>query len=548
MRSNNTRESSRKKNGGRSSQGRRPASRPRGDVGHGIKSGMTVEDLKRLTQERMKAAQAAQSSPVSSAQTTRLNSPLNPKAKPVAPPMSMMQQQQQPKSGMTVQQLKELTNLRYAGAHQPEVNSVVNKAIMSNVAKSHFRDTLGSSSKSERRVNPPPLYTMNLGSPATPSGPLSPRGAQLHKVAGLYRDGTLSGEEKARAKDILIHESISALRNIGNLEIPPPPSSSATTDEPAPSWSPPPASKKSIKSTGSASFFQRGDYEKANNEQNKMVEPPPGMARRPSMTVPWMVAESVLDTPQGGTRKTFGEDGVSAAANARRGSFENAAEFFKFRRRSKSRLDFARDVIQNDVNGQMPGIAEVDSSSSDIFNISEYGSMPKMSPNGAKLRQMAELHRRGSLSHEDKVREKDKMISKSFRGADNMALIGKIKMKMSDRLTKARKSLEGRPPTARSPGKPSGDSDLRPPPGFQSSPPRPNRAGIRRSSGSASRSPTRSENSQISSCLEDRLAEAGKRVATCVANSNMDDFSDAMAELDQLKLEAKVAMKSQQSS
>lgn len=271
------------------------------------------------------------------------------------------------------------------------------------------------------------------------------------------------------------------------------------------------------------------------------------------MTVPWMVAESVLDTPQGSARKTFNVGGddtpPGGGSAARRGSFENAAEFFKFRRRSKSRLDFARDVIQGDGGGgQMPGIAEVDSSSSDIFNISDYGSMPRMSPNGAKLRQMAALHRRGSLSHEDKMREKDKMISKSFRGADNMALIGKIKMKMSDRLTKARKSLEGRPPTARSPGKPAAAAaDVRPPPGFQSSPPRPTRAGIRRSSSSTSKSPTRSETSQISSCLEDRLAEAAKRVATCVSNSNMDDFSDAMAELDQLKLEAKVAMKSQQS-
>lgn len=186
----------------------------------------------------------------------------------------------------------------------------------------------------------------------------------MHKVAGLYRDGTLSGEEKARAKDILIQESISALRNIGKLEIPPPPSSSSI-DEPAPSWSPPPASKKSIQSTGTASFFQRGDYEKANNEQNKMVEPPPGMARRPSMTVPWMVAESVLDTPQGSARKTFNVGGddtpPGGGSAARRGSFENAAEFFKFRRRSKSRLDFARDVIQGDGGGgQMPGIAEVD--------------------------------------------------------------------------------------------------------------------------------------------------------------------------------------------
>ena len=195
----------------------------------------------------MKASQAAQSSSPASTATARLNSPLNPKAKPVAPPLSMMQQQPaQVKSGMTVQQLKELTNLRYAGAHQPEVNSVVNKAIMSNVAKSHFRNTLDSSSTSERKAN---LQPLDLGSPATSSGPLSPRGAQLHKVAGLYRDGTLSGEEKARAKDILIQESISALRNIGKLEIPPPPSSSSI-DEPAPSWSPPPASKKSIQSTG----------------------------------------------------------------------------------------------------------------------------------------------------------------------------------------------------------------------------------------------------------------------------------------------------------
>jgi hypothetical protein len=33
-------------------------------------------------------------------------------------------------------------------------------------------------------------------------------------------------------------------------------------------------------------------------DQNAILAPPPGLSRRPSMTVPWQVAESVLVTPQ----------------------------------------------------------------------------------------------------------------------------------------------------------------------------------------------------------------------------------------------------------
>lgn len=84
------------------------------------------------------------------------------------------------------------------------------------------------------------------------------------------------------------------------------------------------------------------------------------------MTVPWQVAESVLITPQL-SRKTIQEDAPEMAENnpagGRRGSFGNAAQFFRFRRRSKSRLEIARDAEAasaafNDDKSRMPGIHE----------------------------------------------------------------------------------------------------------------------------------------------------------------------------------------------
>ncbi|KDO18972.1 hypothetical protein SPRG_14809 [Saprolegnia parasitica CBS 223.65] len=101
---------------GDTSRGRRaPNARPaRGNgygnqsaiAGTGIKSGMTVEDLKRLTQKRMQEATVG-IAPVIPAEV------ITPKAKPtiavpVVPPPFV------PKTGMTVQELKQLTTLRLA--------------------------------------------------------------------------------------------------------------------------------------------------------------------------------------------------------------------------------------------------------------------------------------------------------------------------------------------------------------------------------------------------------------------------------------------------
>lgn len=54
-----------------------------------------------------------------------------------------------PKTGMTVQELKQLTTLRLASQsvplHQSEITGLVSKAVLTNVAKSHYRDSLRSS-------------------------------------------------------------------------------------------------------------------------------------------------------------------------------------------------------------------------------------------------------------------------------------------------------------------------------------------------------------------------------------------------------------------
>ena len=131
---------------------------------------------------------------------------------------------------------------------------------------------------------------------------------------------------------------------------------------------------------------------------------------------------------------------------------------------------------------------------------------------------------------------------------------GKIKMRMSNRLSRARQSLEKRSisdgnmrPPKGSPPKTSSLDQLSPPPGFVSSR---SGAGIRRSSSLQSSPPpsrpTSTGASQSKTGLEDRLAQAAKRVAACVANSDMEDFGAAMAELDRLKVEAKSIIQSRE--
>lgn len=351
-------------------------------------------------------------------------------------------------------------------------------------------------------------------------------------------------------------------------------------------------------------------------------------------------------------------------AGARRGSFGNAAEFFKFRRRSKSRLELARDLSGNFVsegevipgfpnygtNGAkaMPGIDEsrpdlqdnfsimanadtvsdASSSSSDngsssqgydddeivqitggyddpneiagnfvsFYNATGAGragrdnlsglsnlsippppppppltddedassttssskGLPIMSPNGFRLRKVAELARRGSLSNEDKTRAKDEIIQSSLGiGASNAARI--FSSKMGER--------------------PASVSTSQPPPGFavlSATPPRNTPkatmtktltpgAGIVRSnsiSGAAPKlSPTTTKasggrkvlnggsesgesgpgNNGLS--LEERLASAAQRVADCVGKGDMVGFQKAMEELDWLRNEANSIMR-----
>lgn len=451
--------------------------------------------------------------------------------------------------------------------------------------------------------------------------------------------------------------------------------------------------------------------ENAALDQNAVIAPPPGLSRRPSMTVPWQVAEAVLNTPQtassrkqlqspaphesessnqfgsktptsrlhaaeaaaqlsamslqsngrqrSGTATSVASAGATPppapqglGVGARRGSFGNAAEFFKFRRRSKSRLELARDLSGNFVSdgevipgfsnygsssgGVMPGIDESradlpdnasvlanadtvsdasSSSSSDngsssqgydddeivqitggyddpteiagnfvsfyhatgasrsrdnlsgLSNLSippppppppltddedassttssAKGGLPIMSPNGFRLRKVAELARRGSLSSEDKTRAKDEIIQSSLGiGASNAARI--FSSKMGDH-------RPGGVNTAAAAGASA-------PPGFavlSSTPPRttPKGAmkktlgpgvGIVRSAHKVvgvSAAGADAGSDQARASLEERLASAAQRVADCVSKGDMVGFQNAMDELDWLRNEASSMMR-----
>ncbi|OQR81690.1 hypothetical protein THRCLA_11506 [Thraustotheca clavata] len=373
---------------------------------------------------------------------------------------------------------------------------------------------------------------------------------------------------------------------------PPPPaddSGSFVSSSALPSWSPPPTRAKTIDSRpvslyGQSTFYLQPAATGSDEDLSSIVGPPPGLTRRPSMTVPWQVAESVLHTPQQPTtRKQMEPTNLSqfssqkpqqspprmplhrststaaAAAAAelnmtslvrqksndqppagppslgRRGSFGNAAQMFKFRRRSKSRLDVARDIALMEMNEQerMNSIEEnklrsgsddlgslddvqpytpemvdndfmpmynqrsgvprlnippppppLDDSSDDEYPTSPSG-LPMMSPNGAKLRKVAQLARSGTLSNEDKTRAKDEIIQNSL-GLGALHLL---------------------------------DDELKP-----------------------SKSPVRVGIARTKVSLEDRLAQAAQRVADCVAKGDMVEFNKAMTELDKLRHEANQMM------
>ncbi|KAF1795638.1 hypothetical protein GQ600_5707 [Phytophthora cactorum] len=740
----------------------------------GIKSGMTVEDLKRLTQKRMQ--QTANSNPAtpkasapegfSSARpsTPKINmAVVNATSTPAAvatPPVV-------PKTGMSVQELKQLTALRVASqnvpVHASEVTGLVSKAVLNNAAKSHYRDNLRSSltpgNTPKRSHHTRSSSSTQFGSaqysgfgndlsrshgPSDLSrshGPLSSgssgdvipvrghrsrsRSSQLPNVDSSVNDmpmrysytGGQTPEDYFSAYDFGGGNSTSSqetdpgrgsvddgaipsrnsLLQFQEDSFPPPPpmdESGGFVSTALPSWSPPPARSKKLNASASsgATFYnqQTSYYNIASKDepaaaagagtghaqdQNAVLAPPPGLTRRPSMTVPWQVAEAVLNTPQTNTGRkklvdsdadtssgglnssaaeaaaqrtasssaffgmlssspsTSGGMPLSGGANAaRRGSFGNAAEFFKFRRRSKSRLELARDMSFGDngelagypsygTAGAMPGIAERhgdaedeihedsaseasastsandESSSQDYTDedvvqvtggyddtaeisgsfVSFYNAarqqqsglstlaippppppppmadddddasttsstkgngLPMMSPNGARLRKVAELARRGSLSSEDKTRAKDEIIQSSLGiGASNAArLLATKNEDRGDRVPATAPSVTappGFPGMPRSTPKASTKKMLAP------------GSGIVRSSTAAPSSGATSQKvgTGSNSSLEERLAAAAQRVAECVGKGDMTGFQQAMDELDWLRNEASNLMR-----
>uniref|UniRef100_K3X638 Uncharacterized protein n=1 Tax=Globisporangium ultimum (strain ATCC 200006 / CBS 805.95 / DAOM BR144) TaxID=431595 RepID=K3X638_GLOUD len=759
----------------------------------GIKSGMTVEDLKRLTQKRMQqnaGAAGAPATPVAApvsaaAMAPALQEPLA-SSRPSTPKINIATVNATsgasvvPKTGMTVQELKQLTTLRLASQsvpmHQSEITGLVSKAVLTNVAKSHYRDSLRNSltpsSTPKRgpvaaRGNPSAL---NLA-PEVRGNRSRSRSSTLSKTVeapaeanqmrysysgGQTMEDYLAFDTGADSNSSQENDSYVRPSDEGNSRytfdepsqpslqfdedsFPPPPpldDNGGFVSNSLPSWSPPPAKAKKYAEAGApnrlfvrmqVSFYnQQTSYyniaskeENAALDQNAVIAPPPGLSRRPSMTVPWQVAEAVLNTPQTATnrkqlqspassntesetsnlfsnsaaksssranaaeaaaqlsamnlqmgrqRTGTGSSSSSMAMNpgppsapsqqplsngARRGSFGNAAEFFKFRRRSKSRLELARDLSGNFMSdkevipgfpnygtsgGAMPGIDErrvdlpdnfsvmanadtvsdASSSSSDAGSSSQdydddevvqitggyedtneivgnfaafyhatgagrgrenliglsalsippppppltddednasttssSKGLPIMSPNGFRLRKVAELARRGSLSSEDKTRAKDEIIQSSLGiGASNAARI--FSSKMGDR--------------------PSG-SAAAPPPGFpvlSATPPRNTPkatlmktlapgAGIVRSNSVVGVAPKLSPTTMASrkklisdseaasgaggATLEERLAGAAQNVADCVSKGDMVGFQKAMDELDWLRNEANSLMR-----
>ncbi|KAF1774111.1 hypothetical protein GQ600_8940 [Phytophthora cactorum] len=735
----------------------------------GIKSGMTVEDLKRLTQKRMQ--QTANSNPAtpkasapegfSSARpsTPKINmAVVNATSTPAAvatPPVV-------PKTGMSVQELKQLTALRVASqnvpVHASEVTGLVSKAVLNNAAKSHYRDNLRSSltpgNTPKRSHHTRSSSSTQFGSaqysgfgndlsrshgPSDLSrshGPLSSgssgdvipvrghrsrsRSSQLPNVDSSVNDmpmrysytGGQTPEDYFSAYDFGGGNSTSSqetdpgrgsvddgaipsrnsLLQFQEDSFPPPPpmdESGGFVSTALPSWSPPPARSKKLNASASsgATFYnqQTSYYNIASKDepaaaagagtghaqdQNAVLAPPPGLTRRPSMTVPWQVAEAVLNTPQTNTGRkklvdsdadtssgglnssaaeaaaqltglslqsstrsrvntgappppppssgmlssspsTSGGMPLSGGANAaRRGSFGNAAEFFKFRRRSKSRLELARDMSFGDngelagypsygTAGAMPGIAERHASASTSANdesssqdytdedvvqvtggyddtaeisgsfVSFYNAarqqqsglstlaippppppppmadddddasttsstkgngLPMMSPNGARLRKVAELARRGSLSSEDKTRAKDEIIQSSLGiGASNAARL--LATKNEDRGDRVPATA---PSVTAPPGFPGLDKKMLAP-----------GSGIVRSSTAAPSSGATSQKvgTGSNSSLEERLAAAAQRVAECVGKGDMTGFQQAMDELDWLRNEASNLMR-----
>ncbi|OWZ13464.1 hypothetical protein PHMEG_00013207 [Phytophthora megakarya] len=762
----------------------------------GIKSGMTVEDLKRLTQKRMQQTGGNPATPKTpSSEGFSSSRPATPKinmavVNATSTPAAVATPPVIPKTGMSVQELKQLTALRVASqnvpVHASEVTGLVSKAVLNNAAKSHYRSSLTPGSTPKRshhtrsnsstqfgsaqysgfgndlsRSHGPSDLSRSHGPLSSGSGDVPVRGHRSRSRSSQLPHGDSSmndmpmrysfpsgqtpedyfssydfggGENSTSSQETdpgrgSLDDGTASSRNsllqFPEDSFPPPPpmdESGGFVSRALPSWSPPPTrSKKLNASTSSGATFynqQTSYYNIASKDDPNSVSdntantsqaqdhlaPPPGLTRRPSMTVPWQVAEAVLNTPQTNTGRkklldldadtssnglnssaaeaaaqltglslqpssrnrnssaqppppplssgmlsssppSFNGMPPSGGANAaRRGSFGNAAEFFKFRRRSKSRLELARDMPFGD-NGElggyasygtaMPGIAERhgeaedgihedsvseassstsandESSSQDytdedviqvtggyddtaeisgsfvsFYNASRQqqgglsslsippppppppmtdddddasttsstkgNGLPMMSPNGARLRKVAELARRGSLSSEDKTRAKDEIIQSSLGiGASNAArLLATKKEDRGDRIP-ATAPPPGFPGMPRLTPKASTKKMLAPGSGIvRSIAPSSTSAGAA-AAASALGASTASSGSSVSSqkaeagnnSLEERLAAAAQKVADCVGKGDMTGFQQAMDELDWLRNEASKLMR-----
>ncbi|CCI49359.1 unnamed protein product [Albugo candida] len=582
----------------------------------GIKSGMTVEDLKRLTQQRMQS-QPLPTASASSTNTIARNASAGALTK-----------------GMSVQELKQLTSLRLATqmnipSKQMNLKSA-EKTMLSNVAKAHYRQclvpsTCATDTTYQNTTTSPAFidsYSYNLRNTST-SDVRRLEHVKEFRPAHFYPSNYQNEALNPLSSDESDDNEGNAQQHKNSFRLPdeafPPPPISENTAF-IPSWSPPPSRPKTLDTIvpPPVPFYthQHISYKEYEaNDQNAIIAPPPGLVRRPSMTVPWQVAEAVLNTPQmTSNRKTLLSPNLtsnskrmqqvsltrgnssnlkSPAAEAatqlgsfsthlvrqrsiptdstntpintamfspshsiKRASFGNAAEFFKFRRRSKSRLELAREISESKAvhgahyvkNGSMPGIDEqmvsdhrfnafvssnteqsvddrvlanvntssdfipfyhavVSSKTSRALEIpSEHSipppppeeedsdgdvdgvcgldskGLPMMSPNGVRLRKVAEMARRGSLSNADKNRFKEEIIQSSLG-------IG---------LTSVRSA-----------------------------------AGNIRSSYNSN-----TELADVDVPLEERLRVAAQLVADCVNQGKMTEFHVAMKQLDALRTEA----------
>ena len=329
---------------------------------------------------------------------------------------------------------------------------------------------------------------------------------------------------------------------------------------------------------------------------NKVLAPPPGLSRRPSMTVPASVAESVLgrkgSSPKGKKmtditeesntidQRSSSKESMMGGGLGRRSSFGNAAQFFRHRRRSKmgdalfegsdtlpgidewqsSMLTGAEEKkgfppnswpsSSNSAVGSIGAFGNETSTDSEEWASHLFSSMfgstlgydedtqdvvidsPMNSPSAEKLRKVAVLSRRGSLNTHDKTRAKDDIIQASL-GAD-LAMISKIKLQMASRLHRARCNLETK----------SGKlyccfRDKYIFINYVASSRTSSRTSSPVKSRSSSSSPARKSTKND---LEVRLAQAAKDVASCVSKGDMEGFGRAMVKLDHLKVEANTLM------